>query len=723
MDYSKNSPIRGVAPVFLIERPNASVEMITVFADTGIAYIDLGGKPNEFELQSYTFDSTGNTRSSRQGIFKSNSMTLESAAYFHFTPIRINNQQRYLLYSEPIFPWPSGGGMSWCIHEFDSALNYLRTYQIPFLGALDNSIVPFSNNRFVISGTKYVTQPVIGSSEENHSMMVDGNDFSIVSWFISKNKCLGPSGFISPSIYRLTDRENGVFKEHLINHLITGGGGSSSKYSVVKQLFKDVEQLPCRGAQRQIPQQPLLDVTNEFSLTWQSAGVLPIRNDYRINFKDTLFPYTAVNRLYDLVDVCDTTRGGLIVDKEITVNCKDSLDLPLDLVTSSYDVVEVNGVKTSIPAFLYTVRKPGLQVFKLYDTCALTQPLIDSIYVRFNSNLDFNLAEDSVKLCANQLHTMALPAFSGYSYQWVPSIYFDNPQASTQTVKASRLPLGLNLITVEAWLGTTCSRKDSLWVLTAQNPNLNISPDTLSLCPEQSATVSLLPQPNVNYSWEPSNLFSNPRANNQKFVANNLAEGRNLITVEAKNQSLCAAKVTLWIFKHPTPLASVLASNPDSVLWLEPSAGLQSFEWSVNGGNPAGPRNRDTLRVNWSSFFNGQEAEVRFVSQKGCLGEATYSRPQQDTSFLAFQFPNLVTINKDGKNDFFEILNQKSGDLVELSVYNRWGKEVYSNGRYSGGFPDEDLINGTYFCSIKISYIRNQTLRTAKYNGWIEVMN
>lgn len=62
--------------------------------------------------------------------------------------------------------------------------------------------------------------------------------------------------------------------------------------------------------------------------------------------------------------------------------------------------------------------------------------------------------------------------------------------------------------------------------------------------------------------------------------------------------------------------------------------------------------------------------------------------------------PNIITANGDNKNDGLLIVNIEFYPNNNLTIFNRWGKEVFSKSKYNnkdGVFKGEDLPEGTYF--------------------------
>ena len=66
------------------------------------------------------------------------------------------------------------------------------------------------------------------------------------------------------------------------------------------------------------------------------------------------------------------------------------------------------------------------------------------------------------------------------------------------------------------------------------------------------------------------------------------------------------------------------------------------------------------------------------------------------------KIPNVFTPNGDGKNDHFVIVGRTGYDVVDLSIFNRWGAEVYHNANYQDDWDGSNLNEGTYFYLLKL---------------------
>lgn len=78
-----------------------------------------------------------------------------------------------------------------------------------------------------------------------------------------------------------------------------------------------------------------------------------------------------------------------------------------------------------------------------------------------------------------------------------------------------------------------------------------------------------------------------------------------------------------------------------------------------------------------------------------------------------FKIPNIFTPNGDGINDLFEIQNLRPN--CELSIFNRWGSEVYKANNYNNNWKAEDITDGLYY------YLLHDTYYKIKYKGWLQI--
>lgn len=107
--------------------------------------------------------------------------------------------------------------------------------------------------------------------------------------------------------------------------------------------------------------------------------------------------------------------------------------------------------------------------------------------------------------------------------------------------------------------------------------------------------------------------------------------------------------------------------------------------------------------------------EVQLID--GC-GNITFSTLSVEVCELEF-FNVFTPGNSDGKNDTFEIMGLQGYPGSKLTVYDRWGIQVYYNSNFQGGWrginnQNRELPGGTYFFTLSVNYVGEEAL---EYNG------
>ncbi|HEY8935698.1 MAG TPA: gliding motility-associated C-terminal domain-containing protein, partial [Cyclobacteriaceae bacterium] len=77
--------------------------------------------------------------------------------------------------------------------------------------------------------------------------------------------------------------------------------------------------------------------------------------------------------------------------------------------------------------------------------------------------------------------------------------------------------------------------------------------------------------------------------------------------------------------------------------------------------------------------------------------------------------PNVITPNGDDKNQHFELEPSLRGS--SLSIFNRYGKNVFESPNYNNKWMGEDLPMGVYY------YLINNSCLTKPLRGWIQLLH
>lgn len=181
-------------------------------------------------------------------------------------------------------------------------------------------------------------------------------------------------------------------------------------------------------------------------------------------------------------------------------------------------------------------------------------------------------------------------------------------------------------------------------------------------------------------------------------------------------------------------------SNADNltVTDLVPSA-IQNVKWTseavgtgkiLSGGTgtgsnvalkadlPAGTANKIVLTITGtvSKSFTGQlENTARVLSTSGTpeVSSNTVSTTVDNADFI---IPNIITPNGDGSNDTFKIKGLENYPGTQVTIFNRWGNEVYRSDNYNNDWDGNQLNEGTYYYLI---LRREKSGATTPFKGWL----
>ncbi|RAJ05398.1 gliding motility-associated-like protein [Chitinophaga skermanii] len=81
--------------------------------------------------------------------------------------------------------------------------------------------------------------------------------------------------------------------------------------------------------------------------------------------------------------------------------------------------------------------------------------------------------------------------------------------------------------------------------------------------------------------------------------------------------------------------------------------------------------------------------------------------------------PNVISPNGDGKNDRWVIVGLERYPNSHVSIYNRWGNQVYENKSYDNSWTGDGLLESTYYYVLKL---RLQTGEIKIYKGYIQLI-
>lgn len=395
--------------------------------------------------------------------------------------------------------------------------------------------------------------------------------------------------------------------------------------------------------------------------------------------------------------------------------------------------------------------------------------LVKTINVTPNPTL--SIAGTTV-LCSGQSTT--LTANGANTYTWFAGSF--TVSTSDQLIKS---PLSSEIYTV---IGSTnnCSAQSTATINVNPTPKITVASSSYSLCPViDSATLTATSSNgNWNYTWQPIYLGTNSVTPSFTIGVNDVTA-----TVTAKDIATgCNNTATITIYSKPVPLVTASPSSTtvctNTSVSLIASGTAASYTWwpslnvnsnyiftatnpqthTVIGTGTNGCKNFAVISVN---IFNYQNVNAFATPSVICLGNtatlsvtggtatvANYNGQEitptkneiypitiQDINGCfyndtAYVFINTDCVpkpftgfspNNDGKNDIFYI-DGIAGVTNRVSIYDRWGIELYSQDNYNnttifwdGKYKGKVVPTGTYFYVIELK----DTNEIKK--GWLEI--
>jgi gliding motility-associated-like protein len=134
------------------------------------------------------------------------------------------------------------------------------------------------------------------------------------------------------------------------------------------------------------------------------------------------------------------------------------------------------------------------------------------------------------------------------------------------------------------------------------------------------------------------------------------------------------------------------------VLSLEPSHPINEYRWS-----------------------DGSTDSVKYISKQGVYSVIVPSDDCTIQDSIAVEFidcpgfiPNIITPNEDNHNEYFVFENIENR-IWSLTVFNRWGEEVYFSEHYKNDWRGEGLSEGIYYYKILSKTLGKEV------KGWVRV--
>jgi gliding motility-associated-like protein len=361
--------------------------------------------------------------------------------------------------------------------------------------------------------------------------------------------------------------------------------------------------------------------------------------------------------------------------------------------------------------------------------------------VRINVELIPEIAQGPVRVCYNQLqgHTYTATPTTGSVYTWhVSGGAIKSGQGSSQ-VSIDWQEEGRHQLWVQEYnqtIDTVCFGISERYEVVVYRDSSQIHLDYISTNLEDDSSIDIQANARqLDMLAQGYALYRRPfgHANWEAVVQAPAAQSRlsdgPLSTTEISYEYKLAALNSCNEPIESTPHRSIVLKG--EVREAEKEALLT---WNEYEGWPQGISHYEVWhKADAAQHFTllGQTPTAAFRTSNGNDGFAHYYRIKAVdragyysswSNLLQLEFthpvsiPNVFTPNGDGVNDTFYITNLEMYPDNELTIYNRWGQEVYVQKGYRNTWSAEQLPVGLYYYAFK----RNAV--AVPERGWLQLL-
>ncbi len=294
---------------------------------------------------------------------------------------------------------------------------------------------------------------------------------------------------------------------------------------------------------------------------------------------------------------------------------------------------------------------------------------------------DFSLSVDAgpdVNLCAeNNVQLGALgtgtPPPGGFSWAWSPAAGLSDPTAPDPVAS----PVVTTTYSAMATSINGCAVSDSITVTVFVFAG-SISPDTV-ICFGQE--VGLIAQGGLTYRWFPAEGLScadcpDPQASPSRTTT------YSAVITDANG---CLDTLNLELLVNPLPYVEALA---DTTIFTGETAFLQSSAGTFYQWSPTDGLSDPEAQFTAANPLQTTTYTLLLTDVNGCSDSRELTVTVLE--LLEIYLPNAFSPNGDGQNDELLVINRGLAELLEFSVYNRWGELLFSTANLSQGW------DGTY---------------------------
>ncbi len=293
-----------------------------------------------------------------------------------------------------------------------------------------------------------------------------------------------------------------------------------------------------------------------------------------------------------------------------------------------------------------------------------------------------------------------------YNWEYIPT---GSIVATTSAFNSTVAGQYKALVDFNMYSGNTCTLRSDTINLISNTPTIGVTQQNLKVCYAQTATTTAFGA--ATYTWYAGS--TGPVSTTPTLSVQGLSTITYTVVGELTNG--CKGTNTVTVSLHPLNTDNILASkNPaclgDVVTLSLPS--VFSYTWNNTNFNPL-----FNIAPTVASTYT-----LDFTDTLGCISSKTITIDVDPN--CTPKIYTGVTINGDNNNNFFRIDNIENFANNTVTIYNRWGKEIFTTPKYNNNtnyWPTAEhlrtLTPSTYF------FVVNFGDGTPLQKGWVELIS
>lgn len=356
-------------------------------------------------------------------------------------------------------------------------------------------------------------------------------------------------------------------------------------------------------------------------------------------------------------------------------------------------------------------------IINVYTLTACGDTVVTTGILHIIEDYDYNVlaSKDSTYRCPVDSVLISATAFGGtapYTYQWSNGMTGDSvhvsPTSGTYIVTATD---ACNYVSIP----------DTVLVNFSLPAPLTSNMNDTTLC----GTNFILLKANVSGGTAPYTYAWSTGGNALTTLVSPTTTTTYSVTIKDGCGTIITKSVTVRLSNNQLNLSvttpDIHCLGEDLIITPVISGGNPPFtyNWSGNGMLTTNTSNGELTVVNPSSGY------YNLIIRDVCNQQVNASS-YVDVIGCSLTIPNVLTPNGDGQNDSFIIANLEYHDNTKISIYNRWGKVVYSSDNYKNDWKGTNnggnLVSaGTYYYVLELA--DEKQCEKIACSGFITVMN